>query len=144
MAARAGLHQWVRSTIFEDEPPCYDEPTHEEPPPEFCEEADPADDRAPDLVVRKALSGVARVDGRAGIEAVADLLVGIRTGCLRQYELDRVRTFGALSHCRREWVLQLLDALDQAGLVSDVRLTTFGREVMLGNDRVEVHLPHEL
>jgi hypothetical protein len=141
VAARAGLRLWVRVVVF-DEPPHYDEPVLDEPPG-FYEEPEPIEVSAANLVVRKALSGVARVDGRGDLDAVADLLVGFRTGLLRQYELDKVKTFGTLRDCQRWWVLHVLEVLAQEGLVSDGRLTEMGRSVMLGDEVVDVPLPDE-
>ncbi|HEY2734490.1 MAG TPA: RecQ family ATP-dependent DNA helicase, partial [Polyangiales bacterium] len=49
------------------------------------------------LIVRKALSGVARVHGRYGLSAAVKLLRGAKDERLARSGLDRVRTFGVLS-----------------------------------------------
>ena len=95
------------------------------------------------LVVRKALSGVARVDGQFSLPVVADLLIGQRTGCLEHAGLDRVRTFGALAGHQAEWVLGVLNACAREGLVEGHRLTDAGGEVMRGTRVLELTIPEE-
>ncbi len=95
------------------------------------------------VIVRKALSGVARVDGRYSIPVVADLLIGRRSGCLKHAGLDRVRTFGALAGHQREWVVDVLVLCAREGLVEGLKLTDEGREVMRGTRSAELMLPDE-
>jgi ATP-dependent DNA helicase RecQ len=100
------------------------------------------------LVVRKALSGVARNRARAGLNAVADMLVGAETALLRRLGHDRLSTYGLLRGRPRPWVLALLRRLVTAGLV-DVNgdefplpvLTRVGEETMRGLRPVRVILP---
>jgi ATP-dependent DNA helicase RecQ len=100
------------------------------------------------LVVRKALSGVARVHGRFGLHAAVKLLKGQPDPRLLRAGLDAVRTFGALSAETDEWITQLLRRLVTAGLVvfsgddrPVVMLTEQGRAVMEGRNPARVLLP---
>src|SRR5262245_2651401 len=104
--------------------------------------ADPGD--APDageaaLVVRKALSAVARVDRRYGLGAAVALLRGAADARLARAGLDQTRTFGALADRGEEWLGRLLRRCVVAGLVDFegderpvLRLTPAGRAVMPG------------
>jgi ATP-dependent DNA helicase RecQ len=80
------------------------------------EPEDSAEDRA--LIVRKALSGVARVHGRFGLTMAAKLLIGAHDERLARSGLDVVRTFGTLSDWREERVVRLLRRCVSAGFVS--------------------------
>jgi ATP-dependent DNA helicase RecQ len=84
------------------------------------------------LIVRKALSGVARVQGRFGLTAAARLLVGASDERLARSGLDRVRTFGTLSEWSEERVVRLLRRCVSAGWV-----------VFAGDDRPVVMLTEE-
>jgi ATP-dependent DNA helicase RecQ len=100
------------------------------------------------LVVRKALSGVARLRGRAGLTALAESLHGGDTKRLRQLGLTELSTHGILLAHSPEWVMALLRRLMTAGFVDLTPdqypvpfLTPKGRQVMRGERRVEVILP---
>src|SRR5262245_31864926 len=100
------------------------------------------------LVVRKALSAVARVDGRFGLGAAVALLRGAADERLRRAGLDRTRTFGALVERDAEWLGRLLRRCVVAGLVDFegderpvLRLTPAGRAVMLGERPPHLELP---
>lgn len=100
------------------------------------------------LVVRKALSGVARNQGRAGLTAVADMLHGADNDRLRRLGLTSLSTHGLLSERPRPWVLALLRRLVTAGLVDITTsefpipfLTPAGVAVMKGDEPVRVLLP---
>jgi ATP-dependent DNA helicase RecQ len=100
------------------------------------------------LVVRKALSAVARVDGRYGLGAAVALLRGAPDERLVRSGLDRTPTFGALREHADEWLQRLLRRLVTAGYVDFaggerpvVRLTPAGREVMKGTRPARVELP---
>jgi len=95
------------------------------------------------VVVQKALSGVARVNGRFNLRVVADLLVGERTGCLSHTGLDRVKTFGALADHRREWVTEVLVRCEKQGLIESNKLTAAGGDVMRGLRPACVTAPQE-
>jgi len=102
------------------------------------------------LVVRKALAGVARARGRAGLQAVADMLVGHGSERLSRLGLESLTTFGILKDRSRPFVLSLLRRLLSAGLVDLTRtefpvplLTKAGHAVMTGVEPVRVLLPDE-
>ncbi|HEX7479372.1 MAG TPA: RecQ family ATP-dependent DNA helicase [Polyangiales bacterium] len=100
------------------------------------------------LLVRKALSGVARVHGRFGMLAAVKLLKGAKDPRLERTGLDGVRTFGVLAEESEEWLTRLLRRLVTAGWVvfsGDDRpvilLTEAGRSVMEGRLTPNVLLP---
>jgi ATP-dependent DNA helicase RecQ len=106
------------------------------------------DDDELQLIVRKALSGVARVHGRYGLSAAVKLLRGAKDERLARRGLDRVRTFGVLSHESEDWLTRLIRRLITAGLVvfagddrPVVLLTEEGRAVMEGRQRARLILP---
>ncbi|MFA5801573.1 MAG: ATP-dependent DNA helicase RecQ, partial [Thermoleophilia bacterium] len=101
------------------------------------------------ITVRKALSAVARMSGRFGIQAAAGLLRG-DTGDerLTWSGLDQTPTFGALGERSQEWLLKLLRRCVTAGLIDFtggnrplVVLTEEGRAVMHGERPVRMLLP---
>ena len=101
------------------------------------------------IVVRKALSGVARVRRSVGLAAVSKLLRGQSDRRLERQRLDEVSTFGALSDKAELWIMALLRRLISAGLVDLTSgdypmpyLTKAGVEVMRGDVPVRV-LPPE-
>lgn len=69
------------------------------------------------LVVRKALSGVARAQRRAGLQAIADMLHGDDGERTRRFGFHELSTFGLLSGHDREWIVALLRALLAAGWI---------------------------
>ncbi len=70
------------------------------------------------LYVRKALSGVARVHGRFGLRAAAQLLSGKKEKRLINSGLSETKTFGILSQHSEEWNMKLLRRCVTAGWVS--------------------------
>src|SRR5262249_32391985 len=66
------------------------------------------DDRA---VVRRALAGVARARGAAGLQAVAAMLAGERAPRVVRAGLDRLSTFGVLAGRTHEDVMAVLRVL---------------------------------
>jgi ATP-dependent DNA helicase RecQ len=99
-------------------------------------------------VVRKALSAVARVEGRFGLGAAVALLRGASDPRLARSGLDRTRTFGALAERGDEWLQRLLRRCVTAGWVDFeggerplVRLTAAGRAVMRGLRPARIELP---
>jgi ATP-dependent DNA helicase RecQ len=102
------------------------------------------------LVVRKALSGVARVRGGAGLRAVADMLHGTDSAKQRKLGLHRMTTHGQLHHHSVDWILALLRRLLTAGLL-DVTgdqypvpfLTSAGVAVMKGEAAPRLLLPDD-
>ena len=75
------------------------------------------DAEAVTLVVRKALSAVARIHGRFGLGAAAKLLHGEADPRLQAAGPDRTPTFGALSAHPETWLLRLLRRCVTAGFV---------------------------
>lgn len=100
------------------------------------------------LLVRKALSGIARNQGRAGLTAVAEMLHGADNQRLRRLGLSELSTHGLLADHPRGWVLALLRRLITAGLVDMTTsefptpfLTSAGVAVMKGDEPVRVLVP---
>jgi ATP-dependent DNA helicase RecQ len=116
---------------------------------DVCESlAEPADESDVTLIVRKALSGIARVHGRFGLNAAAKLLKGVEDDRLGWSGLTQVTTFGALADRTEEWIVRLLRRCVTAGWVDFtggerpiVVLTDAGREVMHGRRPVRLLLP---
>jgi ATP-dependent DNA helicase RecQ len=116
---------------------------------DVCESlAEPADETDVTLVVRKALSGVARVHNRFGINVAAKLLRGVEDERLEWSGLRRVPTFGALADRKEEWIVRLLRRCVTAGWVDFTGgdrplavLTEGGREVMHGRRSARLLLP---
>jgi ATP-dependent DNA helicase RecQ len=100
------------------------------------------------LIVRKALSAVARVHERFGLTAAVKLLRGARDPRLERAGLHRTPTWGALGERPEEWLLRLLRRCVTAGWVEFtpgdrpmVRLTGVGRAVMRAERPVRLLLP---
>jgi ATP-dependent DNA helicase RecQ len=103
-----------------------------------------------DLVVRKALSGVARVHGRFGVGAAIALLAGVSDPRLERAGLEHVKTFGVLSDRSLAWLTRLLRRCTTAGWVDFqgdrarvVVLTAEGRAVMKGERPARIVLPDD-
>ena len=99
------------------------------------------------LVVRKALSAVARVNGRFGLQAAVQLLRGQPDPRLERAGLDRTSTFGCLKE-PEPWLLRVLRRCVTAGWVDltagdrpVVVLTEAGRAVMKGERPARLLLP---
>jgi ATP-dependent DNA helicase RecQ len=102
------------------------------------------------LLVRKVLSCVARLDGGFGRKRIALCLEGSDAREVIDAGLQRISTYGVLRGRPHPWVMDLLGTLEAAGLiVSDgeeypcMRLTPAGREVMHDRARMPVALPSE-
>jgi len=100
------------------------------------------------LVVRKALSAVARVHGRFGLSAAVALLRGARDPRLERFGLDRTSTFGVLREYPEPWLTRLLRRCVTAGWVDFVgrdrpvaALTEEGISTMRGERTVRLLLP---
>jgi ATP-dependent DNA helicase RecQ len=100
------------------------------------------------LVVRKALSAVARIHGRFGLVAAARLLRGAEDPRLLRSGLDRTPTFGALGEHGEAWLMRLLRRCVTAGWVDFhggdrpvAVLTEEGDAVMRGQRPVRLLLP---
>jgi ATP-dependent DNA helicase RecQ len=103
------------------------------------------------LVVRKILSGVARMKGRFGKIRVAQMLTGSRQKTLLDLGLDRLSTYGILKEYSQPEVISLLDALFDSGYLAIegsefplLRLTEAGRQAMLEKEAVKMDFPVEL
>ncbi|MFO7565385.1 MAG: RecQ family ATP-dependent DNA helicase [Enhygromyxa sp.] len=106
------------------------------------------DDEQTTLIVRKALSGVARIHRRYGLSAAAKLLAGVGDDRLARAGLDQVKTFGALAEFPQEWVKKLLHRCVAAGWVEYTPgdrplavLTEAGRAVMMAKRPARIVLP---
>jgi ATP-dependent DNA helicase RecQ len=114
----------------------------------------PAEEEA--LIVRKALSGVARmsakIDGRwqprFGRGRIVQTLVGSRSQEIIQAQLDRLSTYGLLKSEGVAFVNQLMRELQDAGLLVSsggeypmVTLTERGDEVMKGRTNYQLRWP---
>jgi ATP-dependent DNA helicase RecQ len=100
------------------------------------------------LVVRKALSAVARVHHRFGLQAAVRLLRGEADPRLERAGLDRTTTFGCLREHSEPWLLRVLRRCVTAGWVDltagdrpVVVLTEAGRSVMKGEHPARLLLP---
>ena len=100
------------------------------------------------LLVRKALSAVARIHRRFGLQAAVRLLRGEADPRLERAGLDRTPTFGVLREHSEPWLLRVLRRCVTAGWVdftADERpvvlLTEAGRAVMKAEQPVRLLLP---
>jgi ATP-dependent DNA helicase RecQ len=100
------------------------------------------------LVVRKALSAVARIHGRFGLGAAVQLLRGVEDPRLVRAGLHETRTFGALAERSDEWLQRLLRRCVTPGWIDFegmerpvVKLTAEGAAVMRGDKPVRLLLP---
>jgi ATP-dependent DNA helicase RecQ len=102
------------------------------------------------LLVRKGLSGIARVHGRFGLQAAVLLLRGEADPRLERRGLHQTKTFGILKEHSKAWVLALLRRCVTAGWVDLMRgdlplavLTERGQAVMQAKLPVRLMLPKE-
>jgi len=112
---------------------------------------DPGEAHDPDavtLIVRKALSGVARVHGRFGLQTAVALIHGDADERLDRSGLASTQTFGNLRERAPEWLTRLLRRCVTAGWVGFtgadrpvVTLTEEGRAVMKGEHPARLLLP---
>ncbi|MGH7393322.1 MAG: RecQ family ATP-dependent DNA helicase, partial [Candidatus Rokuibacteriota bacterium] len=100
------------------------------------------------LIVRKALSGVARVHGRFGLQMAVKLVHGDAEPRLERAGLTGLKTFGNLRTHAEAWLLRLFRRCVTAGWVSFagtdrpvVVLTEDGRAVMKGERPARLLLP---
>jgi ATP-dependent DNA helicase RecQ len=111
-------------------------------------EAAEADAAETTLIVRKALSGVARVSGRFGIQLAVKLLRGEPDPRLERSGLAATPTFGNLREHPAPWLLRLLRRCVTRGWATFsggdrpvLVLTDDGRAVMRGERLARVRLP---
>jgi ATP-dependent DNA helicase RecQ len=107
-----------------------------------------SDDPDSQLLVRKALSGVARVHGRFGLTLAAKLLRGQSDPKLVNSGFDGFSTFGVLRDHSEEWIVRLLRRCVTAGWVTfsgaerpTLLLTREGSLVMKGQVPARILLP---
>ena len=116
-----------------------------------CElEEDTAQAEQVTLIVRKALSAVARVHGKFGLTMAAKLLHGDSEPKLESSGLSQVSTFGILKDKPSSWLVSLLRRCVTAGWVAFsggdrpiLFLTQEGQQVMRGARSVRLRLPPE-
>ncbi len=99
-------------------------------------------------IIRRALAGVARVKGGAGMAAVASMLAGEHNSRVDRIGLDRLSTFGVLPGKSSDEALRILRVLlanDWIDLTSNEFpcpiMTALGWRVMKGEQAVRVRLP---
>lgn len=100
------------------------------------------------ISIQKALSCVARVNGRFGRARLAQTLIGSRSKEVLDARLDQLSTYGLLAEKGSDYVWALLDALIRGGCISicgdrypTLSLTSLGREVMLKQKTIPLLLP---
>jgi ATP-dependent DNA helicase RecQ len=106
------------------------------------------DAEATALMVRKALSGVARIHGQYGLSAAVALLRGVSDERLERRGLHHTSTFGVLAEFGEDWLTRLLRRCVTAGWMDFfggdrpvVALTQEGIEVMREQRPVRLLLP---
>jgi len=111
---------------------------------------DDQDDEEAAVIVRKALSAVARIHGRFGLQTAVKLLAGKHDERFSYSGLDRTRTFGSLASFSEERLVALLRRCVTAGFVSFagadrpvVLLTVEGLAAMKGERPIRMVVPSE-
>ena len=111
---------------------------------------EPADAEETALIVRKALSAVARIHGRYGLTAAVQLLLGAEDPRLLRAGLHETRTFGALKDRSEDWLMRLLRRCVTPGWIDFeggdrpvALLTAEGAAVMRGERPALLLLPPE-
>jgi ATP-dependent DNA helicase RecQ len=106
------------------------------------------DEEQTTLIVRKALSGVARVHRTYGLSAAVKLLAGTTDERVQRAGLDQVKTFGALAEHSEDWIKKLLQRCVAAGWVEYTPgdrplavLSEAGRAVMMAQRPARIVLP---
>jgi ATP-dependent DNA helicase RecQ len=102
------------------------------------------------LLVRKALSAVARVHGKFGLTLAAKLLRGEKDERLEKSGLNLVSTYGVLADRPQAWLVSLLRRCVTAGWVAFsggdrpvLYLTQDGQHAMKGTRAIRLRLPPE-
>ncbi|MEL6894976.1 MAG: RecQ family ATP-dependent DNA helicase, partial [Planctomycetota bacterium] len=99
--------------------------------------------------IQVVLSGVTRMHGRFGKQAVAQMLCGSKTKKMTSWKLNRLSTYGLLSGMRQTEVSDVIDALVESGLVEQievdqrrptVRMAAAGQPVMMGQSSLPANL----
>lgn len=120
---------------------------------DVCQSLSGDSDRDPEevsTIVRKLLSGVARVHGRFGLAMAVKLLLGVAEPRLDRTRLSQTRTFGILKEHPEDWIVRALRRCVTAGWVDFhgrerpvVILTEEGMAVMKGDKPARLLLPEE-
>ena len=102
------------------------------------------------LLVKKALSAVARAQRRGGMTAIAEMLRGVTTDKTERMGFTKLTTFGLMKDRSHEWILAFLRALLAAGWIDLTPteypmpfLTKAGGAVMMGQQPARIVLPTE-
>jgi len=103
--------------------------------------APPIDGVAAD-VVSNVLRTVEQMNGRFGKGQVANVLKGSKGAKLKQWRLDRLPTYGALSQYKQKSIMEMVDQLIMVGCIAQkeadkfrpvVRLTEKGQAILRGD-----------
>lgn len=102
-----------------------------------------------ETTILKILSCVARMQGRFGRARVAQVLTGASRKWITSQGMNRLSTYGLLSHFTQEEVLDLIDQLDRQGcfirqgehLYPTIALSEKGIMVMKKQERAFLNLP---
>ncbi|WP_438029413.1 RecQ family ATP-dependent DNA helicase [Sorangium sp. So ce233] len=112
------------------------------------EASDPAALARDNDLVRRALAGVARVKGGAGMQAIASMLIGESNERVRRMGLDRLSTFGVLEGKSHDEAMSILRVLLANGWIDLTTgefpvplITPPGWRVMRGEVPARVRLP---
>jgi len=100
------------------------------------------------VLLQKALSCVARMNGRFGIGRVALVLAGSKSKDVFDWKLDQLSTYGLLAEYGQDFILELLRRLVSAECIQQTgdeypkaTLTDLGRQVMRGDILLDLDLP---
>ncbi|OHE80612.1 MAG: hypothetical protein A2107_08780, partial [Verrucomicrobia bacterium GWF2_62_7] len=100
------------------------------------------------VLLQKALSCVARMDGRFGLGRITLVLVGSRSKEVFDALLDQLSTYGLLKEFGYDFTQELLRRLVAAGCIEvsgdeypKAALTELGRQVMLAKTPLDIELP---
>jgi ATP-dependent DNA helicase RecQ len=111
-------------------------------------DSDPSEETT--LAVKKALSAVARAQRRGGMNAIAEMLRGVKSEKTERMGFTKLSTFGLFEDRSQDWILAFLRALLAAGWIDLTPteypmpyLTKAGAAVMLGQLPARIMLPSE-
>ncbi|MBI5820757.1 MAG: RecQ family ATP-dependent DNA helicase [Verrucomicrobia bacterium] len=100
------------------------------------------------VLLQKALSCVARMNGRFGLGRITLVLVGSRSKEVFDSQLDELSTYGLLKELGYDFTQELLRRLVTAGCIQvttdeypKASLSEMGRRVMLAKTQVNIELP---
>ena len=100
------------------------------------------------VLLQKALSCVARMNGRFGLGRITLVLTGSRSKEVFEAQLEELSTYGLLKEYKYDFTQELLRRLAAAGCIHvtaeefpKASLTELGREVMLAKTPLDIELP---